>query len=508
MNAEEARELRHELRTPVNHLLGYAELLLEEEGLPRSVIAQLESIRAGARSVLELVPAIVDGGGRRDAFAQQLRRHVGALDGALMSLRPESGLPTADLDRLAAAVHRLSELAAKLEGGPIASRSDVGAAQAPRTGRLETVLVVDDDEANREVLGRRLHRLGYGVVEACDGVEALARMRDGGIDLVLLDVMMPRLDGFAVLSRHRDDPALRDIPVIMISALDDIASVARCIEAGAEDYLTKPFEPVLLRARVSACLEKKRLRDGEKALVARVEAQAAELRDWNRQLERRVAEQVREVERLNLLRRFLPPQLADAIASGSADALQSHRREVTVLFCDLRGFTRFAERTEPEDVMRVVSELHDAIGPHVFAEGGTLLQFLGDGMLVCFNDPVPCDEPALRAVRLALTMRDGAAALSDRWRERGHDLRLGVGIATGFATCGQVGFEGRYEYAAIGTVTNLASRLCSEAKGGEVLISQRVLAMLGGKAEVQHLGDIEFKGISQPIPTYRVERLA
>ena len=510
MNPEETRELRHELRTPVNHLIGYAELLLEESGLPPASIAALEAIRSVSRQVLELVPGILDSDGKTGESARLLRERVIELEVSTAALRSAPGqLPQADLERLTAAAARLSELAHKLGTGSLLVSSVGGdTAQAPRVGRLETILVVDDDEGNREVLGRRLQRLGYGVVEACDGVEALERMAGEGIDLVLLDVMMPRLDGFAVLARHHDDPAIRDIPVIMISALDDVSSVVRCIEAGAEDYLTKPFDPVLLKARVGACMEKKRLRDNERALLARVEAQAEELRGWNRQLEQRVADQVQQVERLSLMRRFLPPQLADVITSGGVDLLKSHRREVTVLFCDLRGFTPFAERSEPEDVMAVLAELHNAIGPLVFAEGGTLAQFLGDGMMVFFNDPVPCDAPALRAVSLALDMRERVAALSDDWKRRGHDLRIGIGVAAGFATCGQVGFEGRYEYAAIGTVTNLAARLCERANGGEVLISQRVFNMLDGGVEAEHVGDIEFKGIARPVPTYLVHKRA
>ena len=509
MTPEQVRELRHELRTPVNHLIGYAELLLEEEGLTGANVAQLEGIRAVARQVLELVPGIIDADGNPGESATRLRAHVSELEASAAALRAAPGvLPIADLDRLTAAAVRLGELARKLATGTVASASQPGVAEPPRPGRLETVLVVDDDEANRDVLGRRLQRLGYGVIDACDGVEALERMTAGGIDVVLLDVMMPRLDGFAVLERHRTDAAIRDIPVIMISALDDMASLVRCIEAGAEDYLTKPFDPVLLKARLGACMEKKRLRDNERSLLARVEAQAEELRGWNRQLEQRVADQVREVERLSLMRRFLPPQLVDVITSGGIDLLKSHRREVTVLFCDLRGFTPFAERSEPEDVMAVLAELHNAVGPLVFEQGGTLAQFLGDGMMVLFNDPVPCDEPARRAVTLALGMRDRAAVLSDNWKRRGYDLRLGVGIAMGYATCGQVGFDGRYEYAAIGTVTNLAARLCGEAKGGQVLISQRVFTMLDGAARAEHVGDIEFKGIAQPVPTYVVQHLA
>ena len=517
MNADEARELRHELRTPVNHLIGYAELLLEETDLLPTSSAQLEAVRGVARQVLELVHHLLDADGTPGAGApaamSHLREYVGALKGSTAALRAAPGtLPVADLDRLTAAAARLEELARRLGTGAIGSAANPGVAEAPRAGRLETILVVDDDEANREVLGRRLQRLGYGVVDACDGVEALATMAGGGIDLVLLDVMMPRLDGFAVLERHRNDAAIRDIPVVMISALDDTASVVRCIEAGAEDYLTKPFDPVLLKARIGASLEKKRLRDRQRELLVRVEAQAEQLRDWNKQLEQRVADQVQQVERLSLMRRFLPPQLADVITAGAPtaggiDLLTSHRREVTVLFCDLRGFTPFAERAEPEDVMAVLAELHNTLGPLVFEHGGTLAQFLGDGMMVFFNDPVPCHDPAGRAVALALDMRDRAETLATGWQRRGHELRLGVGVAAGYATCGQVGFEGRYEYAAIGTVTNLAARLCSEAKGGQVLISQRVFTMLDGAVTAQHLGDMEFKGIARPVPTYLVDKL-
>jgi class 3 adenylate cyclase len=215
-----------------------------------------------------------------------------------------------------------------------------------------------------------------------------------------------------------------------------------------------------------------------------------------------------QVERLNQLRRFLPPQVADAISEGGIEMLRSHRREVTVMFCDLRGFTPFAERAEPEDVMQVLSELHGALGPLVFEQGGTLSQFMGDGMLIVFNDPMPCDDPAGHAVTLGLLMRDRAAELSRQWARRGHDLQLGVGIATGYATCGRVGFDGRYEYAAIGTVTNLAARLCSEAAGGQVLISQRIATLLEGRVKATLLGEIEFKGITKPVPTWVVEALS
>ncbi len=252
----------------------------------------------------------------------------------------------------------------------------------------------------------------------------------------------------------------------MISALDDMASIVRCIEAGAEDYLPKPFDLVLLKARVDACLEKKRLRDGERDLLAKVAAQADALADWNVQLEQPVADQVREVERLSLMQRFVPPQLVEVLAAGGTSMLASHRADIVAFFCDLRGFTSFAERSEPEDVMAVLAEMHNVVGPLTFEQGGTLSQFTGDGMMVFFNDPIPCHDPARRAVTLALAMRDRVGVLSERWLERGHHLRLGIGVAAGYATCGQIGFEGRFEYTAIGTVVNLAARLCGEAKGG------------------------------------------
>jgi class 3 adenylate cyclase len=504
---EEARELRHELRTPVNHLIGYAELLLEEDDADEVDVEALEAVRGLAREVLELVPGLLgDGADGADASAGSVDALVGRvaqLEALTAGLGATSSLPAADIERLSVAAARLGSLAGRLADGPLLVQRDVGHAAEPMPGRLETVLVVDDDEANRNVLGRRLAKLGYGIVEARDGVEALERLAlpESGIDLVLLDVMMPRLDGFAVLERVRADPSIRHIPVIMISALDDMASIVRCIEAGAEDYLPKPFDPVLLRARVAACMEKKRLRDAERDLLAQVAA-------WNAELEQRVEAQVQEVERFSLMRRFVPPQLVEVMAAGGAAMLQSHRAEITVLFCDLRGFTSFAERSEPEDVMAVLQQMHDAVGPVIFEQGGTLSQFTGDGMMVFFNDPIPCEGPERRAVILGLAMRDRTERLADEWKRRGHDLRLGVGIATGYATCGQIGFEGRFEYTAIGTVVNLAARLCGQAQGGEVLAAERVVAALGDTVVSEPAGEIELKGMARPVAIHRVTALA
>ena len=268
-------------------------------------------------------------------------------------------------------------------------------------------------------------------------------------------------------------------------------SIVACIKLGAEDYLPKPFDPVLLHARLGACLDRKRMTD--------------ELLEWNTRLSERVDEKVREVERLNMLRRFVTPQLAEAIAAGGDSILASHRREITVLFCDLRGFTSFAETAEPEEVMAVLREFHHAVGPMIFEHGGTIAQFTGDGMLVFFNDPVPLDDPAWDAVRLAIAMRERTAALSQQWRRRGHDLALGIGIAVGYATCGEIGFEGRTEYTAIGTVVNLAARVCAMAPGGAILVTNRVHAAVDDRVAASSLGDHDFKGLSRPVPLYQID---
>jgi class 3 adenylate cyclase/CheY-like chemotaxis protein len=357
------------------------------------------------------------------------------------------------------------------------------------------ILVVDDNEDNLYTLTQRLRREGYTrLTTARDGRQALQLLGSQAFDLVLLDVMMPELNGYQVLEALKDDDRLRHVPVIMISAVDELESVIRCIELGAADYLPKPFNPTLLRARIGACLEKKRLHD--------------QLAEWTRTLEERVREKVAEVERLGRLKRFFSPQLAELIVAGGADdPLKTHRREVTVVFLDLRGFTAFAETSEPEEVMRVLREYHAEMGHVIVEHEGTLERFTGDGMMVFFNDPVPVDRPAERALRMAVAMRDRVAGLGAAWRKRGYDLGLGVGIAEGYATIGAIGFEGRWDYGAIGTVTNLAARLCAEAKGGQILVSSRVAGAVEELAELEEVGALTLKGLLRPVSTFNVVAL-
>ena len=502
--------LRHELRTPLNHILGYSELLLEEAGAGerRALEPGLRQVHAEARQLLGLINNLLTPSGG-DAEAVDLALVHGELLPPLERIlaggealkRQAVGIGAAqflpDVERILSAAGTLRALfTQKVAAG---SQPEIGAGEG--TAESGVILVVDDDEGNREILARRLRRQGYRVEVAAGGRQALETLETTAVDLVLLDVMMPEMDGYTVLQRLKADARLRDIPVLMISALDEIASVVRCIELGAEDYLSKPFDPVLLRARIGACLEKKRLHDQE----VRHRQELAEL---NRTLEQRVEQQVAQIERLGRLKRFFSPQLAELIVAGGAeDPLKTHRREVTVVFLDLRGFSSFAETTDPEEVMGVLREYHAAMGDLVLAHEGTLERFTGDGMMVFFNDPVPVSDPAERAIRMALAMRDRVGELTIKWQKRGYDLTLGVGIAQGYATIGAIGFEGRWDYGAIGTVTNLAARLCAEAKPGQILIPQRLLGAVDSLVEAEPVGELSLKGFHRAIPAYNVRYL-
>jgi adenylate cyclase len=501
--------LRHELRTPLNHIIGYSEMLLEDvaDGDPAALAPGLRRVHEDAQRLLSAINELV----HADAGQIDLERLSTELNGPLRSVltgaqtlrlqAERSGAQRAsqDLERIALAATALQFAITNGVARPaVQPTTEVASAVAGAPMAPGVILIVDDNAANRELLGRRLEREGHQVQLVAGGREALELLRARRVDLVLLDVMMPDLDGYAVLQQLKRDEELREIPVLMISAVDEIESVVRCIELGAEDYLPKPFDPVLLRARIGACLEKKRLRDRD---AAHLQA----LAQWSRTLEQRVAEQVALVERLGRLKRFFSPQLAELIVAGGADdPLKTHRREVTVCFLDLRGFTAFAEAAEPEEVMGVLREYHAEMGKLILAHEGTLERFTGDGMMIFFNDPVPVANPGERAVRMALVMRECVAELIGKWRKLGYELDLSIGIAQGYATIGAIGFEGRWDYGAIGSVTNLAARLCGEAKPGQILVSKRVLAMTEGLLDVESAGELSLKGFHRPIPAYNV----
>ncbi|MBV9290207.1 MAG: response regulator [Hyphomicrobiales bacterium] len=363
------------------------------------------------------------------------------------------------------------------------------------------ILIVDDNENNRAILAARLGAQGYSATEACDGLEALEAVRGEAPDLVLLDVTMPRMDGLEACRRIKDDASLGLVPVILVTARADSKDVIQGLEAGADEYLTKPVDQAALVARVRSMLRIKELHD-------RAKQQAGERAAWSEELERRVAEQVIQIERAGRLRRFLSPQVADLVlASSSMEALESHRREVTVVFCDLRGFTAFAEVAEPEEVMTVLREYHAALGALIHEFEGTLERFVGDGVLVLFNDPVPCPDPCLRGARMAAAMRVRLKELAARWRAAGHMLGFGVGIAHGYATLGSIGFEGRSDYSAIGTVVNLAARLCAEAGDGHILVDSRVRAAIQNAATLEAAGELALKGLHRVVPAFYLQTI-
>jgi class 3 adenylate cyclase/CheY-like chemotaxis protein len=363
------------------------------------------------------------------------------------------------------------------------------------------ILAVDDTEENLEILRVRLEANGYEILTASDGEEGLARARELMPDLILLDIMMPKRDGISVLRELKQDESLRAIPVILVTAKSDSSDVVEGLDAGGDDYLTKPFEHSALVARVRSMLRQKSLYDT-------VQDQAARLLSWNRSLEQTVAAQVAEIERVNRLRRFLPEQVANLVVSSGEEGelLRSHRREVTVVFCDLRGFTAFAEIAEPEEVMAVLAEYHACLGNLIEEHEGTLERFVGDGLLVVFNDPVPSASHTERAACMAIAMRDAIGRLAAGWRRHGHTLGFGIGIARGHATIGRIGFERRSDYAVIGSVPNLAARLCEEAKDGQILASQRAFSALESVFECRSIGELRFKGFHHPMATFEILR--
>ena len=351
-------------------------------------------------------------------------------------------------------------------------------------------LVVDDSRVNRLVLTRQLSALGLEVLEAENGIEALdlVRAHASAIDVVLLDVIMPELDGYDTLAAMKADDATRHIPVIIVSGVEELDSVVRCIELGATDYLTKPINPRVLEARLNASLAAKRLRDLE---LEHIEQQ----RSLTETIDRQKTE----------LSRFLSPQISALISSPEGEQLLAgHRRMITVAFCDLRGFTSFAEQADPEEMLGVLGEYHRMIGESIVRHGGTLEHFAGDGVMVFFNDPIVQEDHVERAVRMAVEMRSRFEDLGAGWRKRGYELGFGIGIAVGYATLGRIGFEGRHDYGAIGNVVILASRLSSQAAANQILLSQRAAGMVEEIVDVESVGELQIKGLSRPVSASNV----
>jgi class 3 adenylate cyclase/CheY-like chemotaxis protein len=375
--------------------------------------------------------------------------------------------------------------------------SVAGASLSGPEQRQSRILVVDDTPQNVRLLEAILVPRGYAVVGASSGQQALDRVAEQLPDIVLLDIMMPGMDGHEVCRRLRADPSTALLPVVMVTASGDQNKV-KALESGADDFIPKPVNQTELLARVRSLLRIKAYHDT-------IQRQAIELSEWNRTLERRVQEQLARLERADRLKQFLPTQVADQIVStGDESLLESHRRYIAVVFCDLRGFTAFSETAEPEEVMGLLAEYHEAVGGLIADFGGTVEHFAGDGLMVFFNDPQDCPDPEQQAVRLAVAMRDRMQSVSGRWLQRGYELGFGVGVAAGYATLGCIGFSGRFHYGAIGSTVNLASRLCDEARDGQVLVNARVRAAVGEMVTLEPLPDLTLKGFSRPVRAFNI----
>jgi class 3 adenylate cyclase len=356
------------------------------------------------------------------------------------------------------------------------------------------ILVVDDQRANAEMIAGVLQARGYEVFTALNGESALELVAANEPDLLVSDILMPGMSGYELCQRLRADPATTLLPVILVTSLDPQSERVTGIKAGADDFLSKPVNWEELFARVKSLLRVKRLQD--------------EVKSWNTQLEQRVREQVAQLEQLGRLKRFFSPPVAEAIVAGGEEILAPHRREITAVFLDLRGFTAFTDRADPDEVVELLRAYHVTLGRTVDEFGGTLEHFAGDGVMIFFNDPFPVDRPAERAVRMALALQQAFAPIAQAWQKLGHEVGLGIGVAQGEATLGVIGFEQRWEYAAIGNVPNLAARLCGEARAGEILLDAQTEHAVAALAQTETVGPLQLRGYLQPLPAFRLKAIS
>jgi class 3 adenylate cyclase len=352
------------------------------------------------------------------------------------------------------------------------------------------ILIVDDEPFNLDLLEQELMEHDYNIERAVDGVDALEKTESFRPDLILLDYMMPRMSGLEVVKQLRHNDQHKGIPVILLTAKATQEDKIKGLDAGADDYVTKPFDSFELLARVRAMLRIKELHD--------------RLEEWNRTLGEKVEQQVSELKRMDRLRRYLSPQIAETILADDENVFKTHRREITIVFLDLRGFTAFSDSAEPEEVMDFLRDYHAEMGRLVFKFEGTLERFMGDGVVVIFNDPIRSENHAEKAAKMALEMRDRVRELRVAWLKRGYDLDLGVGLAAGYATLGTMGFEGRMDYGTVGNLPNLAARLCAEAKGGQILTDQKTLSKIEDHFEAESLPELQLKGISRPVVAFNI----
>jgi adenylate cyclase len=354
------------------------------------------------------------------------------------------------------------------------------------------ILVVDDQRTNAEMVSGLLRNLGYEVELALNGQEALDLVREKGPDLVISDILMPGLDGYELCRRLRANAATALLPVILVTGVEQTERI-KGVEAGADDFLAKPVNWAELFARVKRLLQVKALQD--------------EIQQLNTKLEQRVREQVAQLERLSRMKRFFSRAVAEAIVAGGEELLEPHRREITAVFLDLRGFTSFTDRADPDDVLELLRAYHATLGRTVDEFGGTLEHFAGDGVMIFFNDPIEVDNPAERAIRMALALQRAFNPIAEAWLKLGHEVGLGIGIAQGDTTLGVIGFEQRWEYAAIGNVPNLAARLCGAAHAGEIILDLQTEQDIVHIADTEFVGALTLRGFQQPVPAFKLRRM-
>ena len=359
-------------------------------------------------------------------------------------------------------------------------------------GMAARILVVDDQRTNAEMVSGLLRNLGYEVDLALGGQEALELVRENGPDLVISDILMPGLDGYELCRRLRANAATALLPVILVTGVEQSERI-KGVEAGADDFLAKPVNWAELFARVKRLLQVKALQD--------------EIQSLNTKLEQRVRDQVAQLERLSRMKRFFSRAVAEAIVAGGEELLEPHRREITAVFLDLRGFTSFTDRADPDEVLELLRAYHATLGRTVDEFGGTLEHFAGDGVMIFFNDPIEVDKPAERAIRMALALQRAFNPIAEAWLKLGHEVGLGIGIAQGDTTLGVIGFEQRWEYAAIGNVPNLAARLCGAAHAGEIILDLQTEQDIVHVADTEFVGALTLRGFQQPVPAFKLRRM-
>lgn len=360
---------------------------------------------------------------------------------------------------------------------------------------LHTILVADDLEDNVMVLRAFLKHHNYKTIAAYSGKEAIEKAEEHKPDLILLDLNMPELSGLDVLKAIRKNEALNNTGIILLTASGNVDELLRSFSVGADDFIQKPYHHIEMLARIQSVLK---MRDTQLKLIDANK----KLDEFNRDLEITVADQVDELEKVNRLRRFFSPQVAETFLNGASAPFSNERREVSVVFLDLRSFTSFAENHDPETVMTTLSEFHSTVGPIIFKHNATLERFTGDGMMCFLGAPYPEPDHAQKAFEMACEMLDTVKDLSKKWEEKKFGLGLGIGISTGMASTGTIGFEERLDYAAIGSVTNLSARLCGKAAGGEILICAEAFGKLNCKEKLTAKGAMALKGFSKDIEVY------